>query len=91
MQFRLHINDTNDGTKIAQELRRLATIIDGSPLNDGFTRSLDTGYATMTIEPVLYPDCANAERTLGLTLDWHEETTRFVGKAFGRPIAYVAR
>lgn len=50
MQFKLHINGTNDGSKIAADLRRLADIVDGYPLNNGFTRTtLEPGYATMEI------------------------------------------
>jgi hypothetical protein len=50
MQFRLHINDTNDGTAIAAELSRLAWAIKGATLHDGFKRNIAGGYAEMDFE-----------------------------------------
>lgn len=91
MQLRLHINDTNDGSILAAELRRAAQMIDGHRLNDGFRRDLEGGYLTMSIEPKRYETCAEAERQLGFTLDWREEGDRFVGVMYGRPAAYVSR
>lgn len=50
MQFRLHINDTNDGSKIAEDLRRMADMVEGHILTNGFRRStLRPGYAIMEI------------------------------------------
>ena len=96
MQFRLHINNTNDGKELAQLLRRLASQIDGDGhLNNGFTRNIEgangAGYAIMEINSVEYDDCATAERTLGMTLEWKEENLRWVGYAFGHPHAVVKK
>lgn len=93
MQFNLHINDCNNGTEIAKELRRLADTVDGYPLNHGFQRMCQplAGYCTMTIEPEYYPSMAAAGEKLGLTLEWRVEPSRgrLVGTAYGHPHAYV--
>jgi hypothetical protein len=91
MQFRLHINDTNDGTVIAKELRRLAQMIDGSPLNHGLRRDLHKGYASMEIQPIEYKDCATAEKELGFTLDWQQTDTEYKGRIYGHVHAIVKK
>ena len=91
MQFRLHINDTNDGTLIAKELRRLADMLDGGPLNHGLRRDLHKGYALMEIQPGKYSDCADAERRLGFTLDWTETNQDHKGSLFGQVMAIVPK
>ena len=91
MQFRLHINDTNSGDKIACELRRMADMVSGFPLNHGFRRDLAGGEGTMEIHPTEYPDCATAEKTLGLTLDWQETDTEYRGRTFGHVHAIVKK
>ena len=89
MQFRLHINDTNDGTKIADQLRRVARMVDGFPLNHGFACDLSGGRVTMEIGPTEYPTCAEAEKTLGLTLEWGETDTEYHGRTFGHVHAII--
>ena len=89
MKFTVYIHDTNDGSQIAKKLRELAGMVDGHPLNDGFQRVLDGGLATMDIEVAMYDSCAEAERKLGMILDWQTRNKRHEGYAFGRVHACV--
>lgn len=47
MQFRLHINDTPDGSVVAAELRKLADMLDGHTLTPGLMRAVHNGYAVV--------------------------------------------
>lgn len=91
MQFRLHINDTNDGTVIARELRRLASEIDGQRLQDGFRCDINNGHAVMQIAAAEYLTCAEAERRFGATLQWTKNSTHHVGHYTDKPVAKVRR
>lgn len=92
MQFRLYMNDTNDGSLVASELRKLANQLDGYPLNHGLTRSIQNGQATMDFEhPKTYESCADAEKQLGMTLDWTEDSTHHIGRAYGHVHAKVEK
>ena len=92
MQFRLYINDCNDGTVIARELRRLASELDRQRLQDGFRCDIHNGHAVMQYEnQVEYSTCAEAERQFGATLQWTENPTHHVGHFMDKPVAKVRR
>jgi len=96
--FRLHINETNDGAALARVLRGLAARVDGQHLTPGMRLDVEHGYAKLFASGQAdeYPSCAEAERRLGITLQWAEygpvhdsDPTHWIGRFDGIPLARV--
>ena len=94
LQFRFYTNGTNDPSVIADRMQKIVDILrDASDcnagLNNGFTRGVEFGEATMEIGPEYYDSKEEAEQTLNLKLDWTETPEYHTGITFGTEHARV--
>ena len=88
MQFLFTIQ-TNNGTVIAEQLRKIASEIDGKRVSHGFGRSIQpSGIVRMDVEQRYYESREEAEDVLG-SLEWHESEENEYGTQFGACIAIV--